>query len=325
MFISEPTLDDLMHKVLTELINRPCNLISSRSSKLGPTSEMLGVMLHLQNPRYRLSRDEAKGTVFSALGELLWYLSKKNELEFITYYIKAYENESDDMKTVYGGYGPRIFNFRGKLNQIENVINLLTKKATSRKAVIQLFDAEDLAETHKEIPCTCTLQFFIREDRLHMFTSMRSNDAYRGLPHDIFAFTMIQEIMARSLNIEIGEYHHAVGSLHLYEKDKNKAEEYINAGFQPTTFPMPEMPVGQPWEAIQILLDIEYDLRNGRPIDIPLQERLTPYWADFARLLQAYSIFKKNKLKEDNINQLNAIKKSLSADVYKTYITKRKK
>jgi thymidylate synthase len=37
-----------------------------------------------------------------------------------------------------------------------------------------------------------------------MVTTMRSNDAYLGLPHDVFCFTMLQEIIARSLGREIG-------------------------------------------------------------------------------------------------------------------------
>lgn len=37
---------------------------------------------------------------------------------------------------------------------------------------------------------------------------MRSNDAYLGFPHDVFFFTMIQELVARSLGIRVGDYHH---------------------------------------------------------------------------------------------------------------------
>jgi thymidylate synthase len=84
------------------------------------------------------------------------------------------------------------------------VIELLGNRPTSRRAVIQIFNAEDIAAIHREIPCTTTLQFFVRNERLDMVTTMRSNDAYLGLPHDVFCFTMLQEIIARSLGREIG-------------------------------------------------------------------------------------------------------------------------
>ena len=93
------------------------------------------------------------------------------------------------------------------------MLSLLRDKSTSRRAVIQVFDAVDLTKPHKDIPCTCTLQLLLRDRRLHMLASMRSNDVFKGLPHDVFAFTMLQEIMARSLGVEIGTYKHAVGSL----------------------------------------------------------------------------------------------------------------
>ena len=85
------------------------------------------------------------------------------------------------------------------------VIKTLSEKPTTRQAVVQILDAEDISEQHKNVPCTCTLQFFARGRRLHMVASMRSNDAYIGLPHDVFAFTMIQEIVARALRPDAPE------------------------------------------------------------------------------------------------------------------------
>ncbi|MDB5283954.1 MAG: hypothetical protein JWO06_3029, partial [Bacteroidota bacterium] len=186
---SYDTLDDLMNDVFEDLLSRPFDVTPTR----GISSEIIGASLNLKNPLARLSRTETKGKAFSAIGELLWYLSKNNSLEFIKHYIPDYADESEDGLTIYGGYGPRLFNLRGEINQIANVIALLKEKPFSRKAVIQLFDGQDINEAHDEIPCTCTMQFFIRHCKLHMYTTMRSNDAFKGLPHDVFAFTMLQE------------------------------------------------------------------------------------------------------------------------------------
>ena len=82
---------------------------------------------------------------FSALGEFLWYLIKDNQLDFILPYISAYADDSDDGLTVHGGYGPRIFDQRGH-DQLENVIRQLAESPTSRRAVIQIFNAEDNAK-----------------------------------------------------------------------------------------------------------------------------------------------------------------------------------
>lgn len=294
------TLDDLMHGVLDKLLSIEDTVNPSR----GEMTEILGATLYLHNPRARLSRSESKGKIFSALGELLWYLSGENKLEFIEYYIpEVYNKESDDGINIRSGYGNRLFDFNNAgINQIENVINLLSEKPASRRAVIQLFDASDLTSNYKSIPCTCTLQFINRNNKLNMFVNMRSNDAYLGLPHDIFTFTMIQEIMACSLGIEIGFYQHNVGSLHLYKKHHSKARSYLNEGWM-NHKPMMPMPVTNLAESIKELKDIAEKIRNQSEVDVE-STALHNYWKDICRLLLAYHFYKKNDY-SSCANQLN--------------------
>jgi thymidylate synthase len=72
-----------------------------------------------------------------------------------------------------GAYGPRLFKMRGKVDQLANVRKLLLAKPNSRRAVVQLFNAEDIESNHKEIPCTTTLQFHLREKRLSVLREKR--------------------------------------------------------------------------------------------------------------------------------------------------------
>jgi thymidylate synthase len=195
----------------------------------GPTKELLGVTLRIGNPRARLSRSEDRGKLFSALGELLWYLSGSDQLDFIEPYISEYKKDAVD-GVLPGAYGPRLFAKCGSFNQLDNVIELLRRKPGSRRAVVQLFDAEDIAVHKSEIPCTTTFQFHLREHGLHMSVSMRSNDAYRGLPHDVFCFTMLQEMMARRLSAEPGTYIHHVGSMHVYDENVEAMRDYVVMG-----------------------------------------------------------------------------------------------
>lgn len=50
---------------------------------------------------------------------------------------------------------------RGEIDQFASIERLLRRKPGSRRAVVQLFNAEDIATDHKEIPCTTTLQFHL--------------------------------------------------------------------------------------------------------------------------------------------------------------------
>lgn len=117
MYIGAKTLDDLLRAVLSKLLKSRNRI---RPTK-GSVTELTGVLLKITKPRARLSRTETKGTLFSCLGELFWYLAKTNDLGFISYYLNDYKKYSDDGKTVYGGYPLFVAEGspEGKLEQIQ--------------------------------------------------------------------------------------------------------------------------------------------------------------------------------------------------------------
>jgi thymidylate synthase len=305
------TLDDVMHDVIEE--------IQAHGHRITPTKgeavELTGVLLEVTDPRARLSRTETRGRLYSCLGELCWYLAKTNDLSFISYYIPAYKQSADGGE-IFGGYGPRMFNWRG-LNQVANVTNVLRRKPHSRQAVIQLFDAHDIVQEHKDIPCTCTLQFMVRQDKLHMFTNMRSNDVHWGLPHDVFCFTMLQEIVARSLSVELGTYKHAVGSLHLYVRHISFAKRFLKEGWQPTDAVMPPMPTGDPWPSVALLIQAESAIRAAGAFDDTRLGEVDPYWGDLIRLLQVF----RSKIDKD-ADGIKALRGRMSSSVYFPFIDK---
>ena len=325
-YFEADTLDDLMAEIFSPLLAGTEMIEASR----GRFTEIFGAMLVLKNPRARLSRSESRGKIFSALGELFWYLSKTNSHQFIEYYIsRAYKKEiEEDDNSVRNGYGTRLFYQNGQHDQIQNVINTLNKgRRTSRRAVIQLFEASDLTENFNEVPCTCTLQFLVRNDKLNLLVNMRSNDAYRGLPHDIFAFTMLQELIARSLGVEVGIYKHCAASLHLYEKieernDHEEARKFLAEGWQ-DKISMPEMPISDQWNAIETVRQIEKQIRTGDYVDIA-SSGLDQYWQDICRL---FVVFREGKSKNAQISEsletCRTIRKQMSNRIYDMFITSR--
>lgn len=139
---------------------------------------------------------------------------------------------------------------------------------------------------------------------------MRSNDAYRGFPHDVFCFTMLQEIVARSLHLEIGQYRHFAGSMHIYEEDISKAELYLSEGVQPR-IEMPSMPNESPWPAIDTLRNAEAAIRRGDKVNAS-SLGLSPYWTDLVRLLQVFAA-------RGNDDQIERLKNELNFKRYGVY------
>lgn len=290
------TLDDLLRSTFLDLLDGEG--LNRVSSKKGLSTERFGALLELTNPRARISRSVGRARLFSALGELIWYLSASNSIQQIEYYIKGYSAFSDDGgKTANGAYGPRLFGRDSEPSEWKRIIDLLSRKDRqgSRNAVIQILSNSDLSKSTKDRPCTTTLQFVVRDEKLSLHAHMRSNDAYLGLPHDIFSFSMLHEIAATQLNLELGSYFHSVGSLHLYDdtdepndpKPTANAREYVDEKYMGVT-PMPAMPKGDPWVWISKLIEVEAAYRCA-DLDIQLDDSAPTYWKDIACLLRAYS------------------------------------
>lgn len=135
----------------------------------------------------------------------------------------------------WGAYGPRV------AGDIGNLVQLLQGDPDSRQAVLTLFDADrDLGRTDQlDLPCTVSIQFLLREGAVEMLVSMRSNDVWLGLPYDLGQFAMLQAAVAQALGAAVGTYTHVAGSMHLYERDLEKARAVAHAE--------PEEPIRGPW------------------------------------------------------------------------------
>ncbi len=192
------------------------------------TYELLNVNLVLTNPRNRLLISKVRKHNYTyGSAEFIWYMAGVNSLDFITHYLPRMKEYSDDNKTLNSAYGYRIFgNHPDFPNQWRNVQYKLLADPDTRQAVITIFRPDDLVKYSKDVPCTLNLHFLIRENKLHLFTQMRSNDAYMGLVYDMFAFSLLLEHMFNFLkatdelhDLELGSYIHRSDSMHVYERN----------------------------------------------------------------------------------------------------------
>jgi thymidylate synthase len=293
MILSFENINDLQLYVL-EHLKESGEIIVTRGKK---TLELTSIYLRLNNIKKRCTTLIARKWNFPfALGELSWHLSGSNELNFIQYYSKEWKNISEDYRFIYGScYGHKIFNSKNGESQWDKLIKLLKKDIFTRRAVLDLYNSKYvLGDEIKDIACSCSIQFLFRNGRLDSTVYMRSNDIIWGLPNDVFFFTMLQELLAKELKIEVGVYNHLVGSLHIYEKHFDLANkildkrDYIN-------FQMPEL---NNTDELFHFLELEQQIRLGYLSSIQELEkkRINNYWKN---LLQILMIYRKRKLKEN--------------------------
>ena len=216
MVILAKDANELFDNVAKEILQHPV-----QDDKV--SHEIVNANLVLQDPTRNLMCDcLRKMPIRYAIGELLWYNSKQPTWKSIEPYSKFWKKISDDGEHVNSNYGFCIHD-KYTFDQWKMVKELLQKTPNSRQAVIHIKEPRDLINRpSKDVNCTIALQFLIRNNKLDMITTMRSNDIWLGLPYDVFNFTCMQIQMAMELGVEIGTYYHNAASLHLYKSDMEK-------------------------------------------------------------------------------------------------------
>jgi thymidylate synthase len=279
------------------------------------TKEHLNYNISLFNPRNRIVNfPDRKTNLKYLLGEFIWYVSGNPDPVGILPYAKFWDgirNSGGHALYVTGdvnsNYGTRLFGhstlpaFTTKastlskpepISQWNETVALLQKDKDTRQAIMNIHVPSDRHEGNKDVPCTLTLHWFIRENKLQLIVNMRSNDVILGFTNDVFQFTMLQECMAVQLretypDLELGAYYHNAGSMHIYDRHFAMAEKII-ADERTLELSMAPMDVfndtiltglvgvetaWQNWLQSEVNQDESFNFR-----DVPAFDLLTPYW-----------------------------------------------
>lgn len=202
-------------QLATETIRYTGTWTSPRGMK---TMEVLNATIQIVEPWHLPLRLENRSLNYKiGVLEALQLVGQTSVPELM---LKATSNFSHymDHGVFHGAYGVRVH------GNLARVVQQLQKDESSRQAVLTIFDSHrDLMADVRDVPCTLSLQFFLRDDKLQMRTVMRSNDVYLGMPYDFTQFIALQGAIAAALDVEMGMYTHSVGSLHVYETHLDKA------------------------------------------------------------------------------------------------------
>lgn len=112
--------------------------------------------------------------------------------------------------------------------------SLVSDKDT-RQAIIRFSLPEHQWVGNKDQTCTLHGLFLIRDNRLNLTITMRSNDLTLGLVYDLPWFVSLIEKMRSELfdvypDLKVGTYTHIVHSLHIYDRDEDKILKMLGRG-----------------------------------------------------------------------------------------------
>lgn len=202
-------------RALTQIVIMDGDKVEPRGQK---TREMRDVVIQIDDPTdpcmFSMNRDWNASIAVAEFLQLVGGFSDPARMKAIAPSFGNFMNGG----AFHGAYGPRT------AMQFDRAIDMLRRDPSTRQAVVQIWDPlHDQLPGRKDIPCTLGFVFSIRKDELHMATHMRSNDLWWGWSYDAFQFTQLQCTVANLLNLAVGPYVHYVNSLHVYERDFDKA------------------------------------------------------------------------------------------------------
>jgi len=237
------------------------NLVHDSERHVAPrgmgTRETLGMRLEVRNMTRNIIDHPVRNLNYKFMvAEALWILFGLDSTPIIAQYNSRIKQFSDDGLVMTGAYGPRL------KEQWDYVVKCLSDRDT-RQAVATTWRPNP--PRSKDIPCTLTFQFLIREDSkgyplLHLIVNMRSSDAWLGIPYDVYSFTFLANCLAWDLGVRPGRFIMNLGSSHLYDKDYEAALEVLKDTVTHQGIASPVLP-GRPPDYMEAVLRTPYSFK----------------------------------------------------------------
>jgi thymidylate synthase len=139
--------------------------------------------------------------------------------------------EEGDLGPVYGylwrSFGGR-YPARDGVDQIARLVREIQENPNSRRLIVTGWDPR-VADAVDLPPCHTLFQFKIERGRtLHCQLYQRSADAFLGVPFNISSYALLTQMLAHACELEVGDFIHTFGDLHIYRNHLAQVEELLS-------------------------------------------------------------------------------------------------
>ncbi len=127
------------------------------------------------------------------------------------------------------------------VDQIAFVLRELAEDPDARNAIVTSWNPEYMytmakpGEANKFPICHALFQFSIKNNKLSCQLYQRSADLFLWVPFNIASYSLLTYIMAHLLGVEVGEFVHTFGDVHIYESHMSQMKEQLTR--EPKLFP----------------------------------------------------------------------------------------
>jgi thymidylate synthase len=206
----------MIYKNATEAFELLFSDINANGESFAGTKAKFNVSFTLQDvsnntvttPQRKFNEDYAEY-------EWNWYLKGDRDASEIAERAKIWKQMMVDGTTeVNSNYGY----FWNKNYQLSRVIQELKTNKETRRAIVVHYDINELDRYKHDTPCNDVLNFYIKDDKLHLTVFARSIDLVYGFCNDQYTFAKLMEMVAFQLDIPVGEMTWMITNLHIYPR-----------------------------------------------------------------------------------------------------------
>lgn len=126
------------------------------------------------------------------------------------------------------------------IDQIAWLIKEIKTNPSSRRLILTAWNPNQL-EYMALPPCHTLAQFRVYNNKLSCQLYQRSGDAFLGIPFNISSYALLTHILAKICGLEVGEFIHTIGDLHIYENHIEQVKEQLQRN--PVRLPSLVLPV----------------------------------------------------------------------------------
>jgi len=168
----------------------------------------------------------------SIIYELLWFLKGDTNVKYLRENgVTIWDEWADaegNLGPVYGAQWRSWHGADGKvIDQISEVIDQIKKNSDSRRLIVSAWNVAELPKMALA-PCHAMFQFYVADGKLSLQLYQRSADVFLGVPFNIASYTLLLMMVAQVCDLEVGEYVHTFGDVHIYNNHFEQVEKQLS-------------------------------------------------------------------------------------------------
>ena len=168
----------------------------------------------------------------SIIYELLWFLKGDTNVKYLQENgVTIWDEWADaegNLGPVYGAQWRSWHGADGKvIDQISEVIDQIKKNSDSRRLIVSAWNVAGLPKMSLA-PCHAMFQFYVADGKLSLQLYQRSADVFLGVPFNIASYALLLMMVAQVCDLEVGEYVHTFGDVHIYNNHFEQVEKQLS-------------------------------------------------------------------------------------------------